>query len=240
MGGPLPDWEGAAAAVDDVIMDEFHYYSDHERGVAWQVPLLTMPQARFLLMSATLGDTAFFERTLRELTGVPCVLVQSDQRPVPLEFDYSTTPLEEKIEELVDFPAFYLVSQMVLRGEAAASYVFQVLFAEPAYAETGTFMPWTYPPPALLLVAPFSLLPTKIAYLIFVTVSLGLFLFVIHRIAGRASGLVLVAMMPAVLSCLSCGQTGFLGACCAEAAKLHGVPRVRSCRSRKIMQHGAG
>lgn len=94
--------EGAAAAVDDVIMDEFHYYSDHERGVAWQVPLLTMPQARFLLMSATLGDTAFFERTLRELTGVPCVLVQSDQRPVPLEFDYSTTPLEEKIEELVE------------------------------------------------------------------------------------------------------------------------------------------
>ncbi|MCW1841305.1 glycosyltransferase family 87 protein [Prosthecomicrobium hirschii] len=117
-----------------------------------------------------------------------------------------------KIEELVDFHAFYMVSQMVLRGEAAASYVFQVLFAEPAYAETGTFMPWTYPPPALLLVAPFSLLPTKIAYLIFVTVSLGLFLFVIHRIAGRASGLVLVAMMPAVLSCLSCGQTGFLAA----------------------------
>ncbi len=94
--------EGSSAKVDDVIMDEFHYYSDHERGVAWQVPLLTMPQARFLLMSATLGDTSFFEKTITELTGTPTVLVKSDQRPVPLEFEYSVTPLEEKIEELVE------------------------------------------------------------------------------------------------------------------------------------------
>jgi len=93
--------EGAKAAIDEVIMDEFHYYSDPERGVAWQVPLLTMPQARFLIMSATLGDTSFFEKCLTELTGVTTALVQSDQRPVPLEFDYSTTPMEEKVEELV-------------------------------------------------------------------------------------------------------------------------------------------
>ncbi len=94
--------EGAKAAVDDVIMDEFHYYSDHERGVAWQIPLLTLPQARFLLMSATIGDTGFFQESITSLTGVPTVLVKSDDRPVPLEFDYSTTALEEKIEELVD------------------------------------------------------------------------------------------------------------------------------------------
>lgn len=94
--------EGANAAVDDVIMDEFHYYSDHERGVAWQVPLLTLPQARFLLMSATIGDTGFFQESITSLTGVPTVLVKSEDRPVPLEFDYSTTALEDKIEELVE------------------------------------------------------------------------------------------------------------------------------------------
>ena len=93
--------EGANAAVDDVIMDEFHYYSDHERGVAWQVPLLTLPQARFLLMSATIGDTGFFQESITALTGAPTALVKSEERPVPLEFDYSTTALEEKIEELV-------------------------------------------------------------------------------------------------------------------------------------------
>lgn len=94
--------EGANAKVDDVIMDEFHYYSDTERGIAWQVPLLTLPQARFLLMSATLGDTSFFEKTLTELTGAPTALVKSEDRPVPLEFEYSTTTLEEKVEELVE------------------------------------------------------------------------------------------------------------------------------------------
>lgn len=93
--------EGSRARVDDVIMDEFHYYSDASRGFAWQVPLLTLPQARFLLMSATLGETAFFEKTLTDLTGTPTVLVKSEQRPVPLEFEYSETSLEEKVAELV-------------------------------------------------------------------------------------------------------------------------------------------
>lgn len=103
--------EGRKARVDEVIMDEFHYYSDHERGVAWQVPLLTLPQARFLLMSATIGDTTFFQKELTGLTGAPTSLVQSDQRPVPLEFSYSTTSLEDQVEELVvaDRAPVYLV-----------------------------------------------------------------------------------------------------------------------------------
>ena len=53
--------EGADAWIDHVVMDEFHWYADRDRGVAWQTPLLTLPRARFLLMSATLGDTRFFE-----------------------------------------------------------------------------------------------------------------------------------------------------------------------------------
>ncbi|MDB4809460.1 DUF3516 domain-containing protein, partial [bacterium] len=94
--------EGSMAQVDEVIMDEFHYYSDHERGVAWQIPLLTLPQARFLLMSATLGETEFFQKELTELTGAKTVLVKSEDRPVPLEFSYSTTSLEDQMEELVE------------------------------------------------------------------------------------------------------------------------------------------
>ena len=53
--------EGAAADLGSVIMDEFHFYSDPQRGWAWQVPLLELPQAQFLLMSATLGDVSRFE-----------------------------------------------------------------------------------------------------------------------------------------------------------------------------------
>lgn len=102
---------GDRAEIGAVIMDEFHYYSDAERGYAWQVPLLTLPQARFLLMSATLGTTEFFERDLTRLTGAPTKTVRSDRRPVPLAFDYSETPLAEKIADLLalDRAPIYLV-----------------------------------------------------------------------------------------------------------------------------------
>jgi replicative superfamily II helicase len=85
----------------DIIMDEFHYYSDRDRGVAWQIPLLTLKKARFLLMSATLGDTTFFEKALTELNGFPTSLVRSRDRPVPLDFEYSERPQHLKIAELV-------------------------------------------------------------------------------------------------------------------------------------------
>ena len=92
---------GEHAEVRAVIMDEFHYYSDDERGYAWQVPLLTLPQSRFLLMSATLGATDFFEHELTRLTGAPSLTVRSDRRPVPLAFEYSETPLAERVTQLL-------------------------------------------------------------------------------------------------------------------------------------------
>ena len=92
--------DGPHAKVHDVIMDEFHYYSDFERGVAWQVPLLTLPHARFLLISATLGETQFFERELERVTGQQAVTVASTERPVPLEFSYVEDPLTENLQKL--------------------------------------------------------------------------------------------------------------------------------------------
>jgi hypothetical protein len=94
--------EGADAWVDNVVMDEFHWYADRDRGVAWQTPLLTLPQARFLLMSATLGDTAFFEEAITTLNGRPTVTVKSADRPVPLEFAYHEIPLAHTLEKLAE------------------------------------------------------------------------------------------------------------------------------------------
>jgi len=103
---------GARTPIDDIIMDEFHYYADRDRGVAWQVPLLTLSQSRFLLMSATLGETAFFERELTTLNGKETVTVRSEQRPVPLEFQYSEIPVHEAVAKLVaaNRAPIYLVS----------------------------------------------------------------------------------------------------------------------------------
>ncbi len=104
--------EGASADVDYVVMDEFHYYADKERGVAWQIPLLTLPRATFLLMSATIGPTDFFEQTLNRLTRRPTAVVRSSERPVPLTFEYKETPLHETILELIrqDRAPIYIVN----------------------------------------------------------------------------------------------------------------------------------
>ncbi|WP_320669426.1 DEAD/DEAH box helicase [Patulibacter defluvii] len=94
--------EGAAADVGQVVMDEFHYYADGQRGWAWQVPLLTLPQAQFLLMSATLGDVTRISDDLTRRTGRETVLIDDAERPVPLEFSWSERPLHELLEEQVD------------------------------------------------------------------------------------------------------------------------------------------
>ena len=91
--------EGPDSSVTTVVMDEFHYYADPERGWAWQVPLLELPHAQFLLMSATLGDVTRFEADLARRTGRPTAVVASAERPVPLQHEYVTTTLLETIEE---------------------------------------------------------------------------------------------------------------------------------------------
>src|SRR5690348_1649224 len=93
--------DGAAADVGQVVMDEFHFYADPARGWAWQVPLIELPQAQFVLMSATLGDVSRFQRDLTRRTGRPAAVVSSAERPVPLVFSYVLTPLHETLQELL-------------------------------------------------------------------------------------------------------------------------------------------
>lgn len=93
--------DGPDAAIDQVVMDEFHYYSDPERGWAWQVPLLELPKTQFLLMSATLGDTSWLEKDLTERTGRTTTLVAGRTRPVPLDFSYTFLAVHETVEELL-------------------------------------------------------------------------------------------------------------------------------------------
>ena len=91
----------AVTPADLVVMDEFHYYGDRDRGWAWQVPLLELTGAQFLLMSATLGDTSALRRDLSDRTGRETALVASTERPVPLDVEYRETPLHVSIEQLL-------------------------------------------------------------------------------------------------------------------------------------------
>lgn len=93
--------EGSGLDVGSVVMDEFHFYADPQRGWAWQVPLLELPQAQFLLMSATLGDTSRFEKDLQERTGRTAVTIAHAERPIPLSYEWSEQHVQDAVEELV-------------------------------------------------------------------------------------------------------------------------------------------
>jgi Domain of unknown function (DUF3516)/DEAD/DEAH box helicase len=94
--------QGLRTDAPYVVMDEFHFYADRDRGWAWQVPLLTLERTTFLLMSATLGNTAAIEEKLAALTGRAVAHVHRDERPVPLDYEWRETPLHETVEDLLE------------------------------------------------------------------------------------------------------------------------------------------
>ncbi len=94
--------DGETSDVGLVVMDEFHFYDDSQRGWAWQVPLIELPRTQFILMSATLGDVSFFEKDLEERTGRSVSTIANATRPVPLDFRWATTDLPETIKEILE------------------------------------------------------------------------------------------------------------------------------------------
>lgn len=119
--------EGPGADVGQVVMDEFHFYGDPDRGWAWQVPLLSLPQAQFVLMSATLGDVSALAADLTRRTGRETAVVTGVERPVPLHFSYETSPIHETIDDLLhtDRAPVYIVhfsqAAAMERAQALAS-----------------------------------------------------------------------------------------------------------------------
>jgi len=125
--------EGLLCDAPYAVLDEFHYYGDRERGHAWQAPLLALPNTAFLLMSATLGDTSAIERRLRGFSGRAVSHVHSEQRPVPLDFDYRETPLHETVEALLEEKRapIYLVSFTQREAAQTASALTSARVASP-------------------------------------------------------------------------------------------------------------
>ena len=93
---------GRRGDIGQVVMDEFHFYADPDRGWAWQVPLLELPQAQFVLLSATLGDVSVLRADLSKRTGRQTSLIAHAERPVPLSYRYAITPLHDTLGELLE------------------------------------------------------------------------------------------------------------------------------------------
>jgi superfamily II RNA helicase len=120
--------DGTDADVGQVVMDEFHFYSDPSRGWAWQVPLIELPRAQFVLMSATLGDVSFFRDDLTRRTGRETAVITNAERPVPLVFSYLVQPLHETLEELLStgqapvYIVYFTQAQALEQAQALMSF----------------------------------------------------------------------------------------------------------------------
>lgn len=137
LGGPY-----GTADIGQVVMDEFHYYGDPDRGWAWQVPLVELPHAQMVLMSATLGDTSRIAGDLERRTGRTAATITSVERPVPLDYRYSGTAIHHTIEELVAtgrapvYIVHFTQAQALERAQALASINVTTKEQKAAIAET--------------------------------------------------------------------------------------------------------
>ncbi len=75
--------------VSGVVMDEFHYFNDRERGIVWELSLVLLPESvRLMLLSATVGNSVEFVHWLKKQHGRRVRLIKTDQRRVPLAYEW--------------------------------------------------------------------------------------------------------------------------------------------------------
>jgi hypothetical protein len=112
---------------------------------------------------------------------------------------------------LTDYDAFHVAGLMALDGRAEDAYRMETMFlAQEEFTGTLSFMPWTYPPPFTLFVAGLAMLPIGLGFLLFMSLSLTLYLVVLRRIVGPYLPGVMIVIMPTLLLLARTGQNGFL------------------------------
>ena len=92
------------STVSAVVMDEFHSFTDPERGIVWELSLgLLPPQVRTLLLSATVGNAMEFIHWLRHSHQRELELVKGEERKVPLDFHWvADMLLSEQVEAMAE------------------------------------------------------------------------------------------------------------------------------------------
>jgi superfamily II RNA helicase len=124
----------AEGGMGFACLDEFHYYGDHDRGWAWQVPLLSAKHCQFLLMSATLGDMTFIANDLQERSGRPVTEVTAVTRPTPLYHAWRMTPVADSVTAAVEaglWPVYVVHSTQASAIERASALVSLPLTTRP-------------------------------------------------------------------------------------------------------------
>jgi hypothetical protein len=129
-----------------------------------------------------------------------------------LSFDaYRSLDQSARKYDFVDFDCFYLAGQLASQGRAVLAYVWEQISAfEYAVSGEQNFMPFTYPPPFLLLLEAMSALRKSTAYLLFSGFSLVAYLVILQRLARSNFNAILILLFPSIIFCLRLGQSGLL------------------------------
>lgn len=108
-----------------------------------------------------------------------------------------------------DFHAFFVAGRLALEGAIAQAYDLDLfLAAQQRLIGSAEFLPWTYPLHANLVTALLATMPIWLGNLVLGLASIALFMAGMARLAGPNLPLVLVAVLPALMTCLRSGQNG--------------------------------
>jgi hypothetical protein len=107
-----------------------------------------------------------------------------------------------------DFVAYWSAGQVLWEGRAPEVYDFEALRA--LQAPWRHDLPFIYPPPYLLVIAPFTFGSYQAGFIAWTIVSMALYFLVVRKLFPRAPWL--ATLFPPVLVCITSGQNGLITA----------------------------
>ena len=84
--GEFEEFDDPLVNIESVILDECHYMNDPQRGTVWEETIIHCPsRTQIIALSATISNADQLQNWIEKVHG-PTVLVNSNKRPVPLDF----------------------------------------------------------------------------------------------------------------------------------------------------------
>ena len=84
--GEFDEFDDPLENLESVILDECHYMNDPQRGTVWEETIIHCPtRTQIIALSATIANADQLQNWIEKVHG-PTVLINSDKRPVPLDF----------------------------------------------------------------------------------------------------------------------------------------------------------
>ncbi len=84
--GEFDEFDDPLENLESVILDECHYMNDPQRGTVWEETIIHCPsRTQIIALSATIANADQLRNWIEKVHG-PTVLINSDKRPVPLDF----------------------------------------------------------------------------------------------------------------------------------------------------------